>query len=155
MSSHPEEGDNGLAADERSAHEIYSALCGPKFHMILTQISESARAADAKHDDHDRRAAHAISSLREIMVKHDTRVGGYWSNVEKATERQVQVVEHLDRTVGSLRVLIEQQAKNGRNGKNGGHYGLVKWLVLAVIGAALGTKALDLLVAAWTSGALR
>ena len=87
----------------------------------------------------------SIQKVHDLMVKHDADVQNYWTNVERAVNRQADCAEEIKNAVVSLSVTVETAVKRNNNGNMAP---LVRWLVIAVIGAALGSKALELLVRA-------
>jgi len=74
------------------------------------------------------------------LIEHDVSLRGAWDQVQNSHERSAASLESIERHQVKITGLMQTAVKQG-NGP------LIRWLVSAVILAALGSKALELAVA--------
>jgi hypothetical protein len=81
-----------------------------------------------------------LDAQTEKLIDHDVSLRSAWGQVQTSHERSAASLESIERHQVKITALMQTAVKQG-NGP------LIRWLVWAVILAALGSKALELAVA--------
>lgn len=91
-----------------------------------------------------------VADLAREFESHDVRMTGVGENLNRTMDKLADVAAKISDAVTRLSVIEEQRQKNGNGSKSAPapQSDLIKWLVLAVILASIGSEGLRLVASA-------